>query len=208
MAPQHTNLQTIGCIESTRVSSRQGATIMRRAPHIAHITLGFVLAVLLSLGLAGMALAHGGPGITITPTSAMPGDTVAVTAAAVSSPNGDVTITIIGNGVNTVLPMQKASDDGDFEGNITIPTALIAGSYQVQVTGDKGSLTGDIDISAAAGSDSTSTSTQTTTAMSTPAFEPRERPLIEVIGFVALFGLLAGAGLFFARTARQHPAAQ
>jgi hypothetical protein len=177
---------------------------MRRAPHITHITLGFVLAVLLSLGLAGIAFAHGGPGITITPTSAMPGDTVAVTAAEVSSPNGDVTITIIGNGVNTVLPMQKASDDGDFEGNITIPSTLVAGSYQVQVTGDKASLTGDIDISAAPGSDQPA-STATTTS---PAFQPRERPLLEVIGLVALFGVLAGAGFFFARTARQHPAAQ
>jgi hypothetical protein len=176
---------------------------MKRAPRVA---LSAVLAALFSLGLAGMALAHGGPGITITPTSAMPGDTVAVTAAAVSSPNGDVTITIIGNGVNTVLPMQKASDDGDFEGNITIPSTLIAGSYQVQVTGDKGSLTGDIDISAAPGSDSTST--QPTAATTTPAFQPRERPLYEVIGLVALFGLLAGAGLFFARTAHQHTAAQ
>ena len=35
----------------------------------------------------------------------------------------------------------------------------------------------------------------------------RERPLWEMIGLVALFGVLAGLGLFFARTARREAAA-
>lgn len=166
---------------------------MRRA---ARFTLSVALAALFSIGLAGVTLAHGGPGITITPDTVMPGDTVAVTAAAVSSPGGDITITVIGNGVNTVLPMQKASDDGDFEGNVTIPSNLVPGSYQLQVAGDKGSLTGDFDVSAPAGAAATQTGAT--------IIQPRERPLYEMILLAAIFGVLAGLGILFARTANHR----
>lgn len=165
----------------------------------AGFALSLALAALFSIGLASTAFAHGGEGITITPATAMPGDTVAVTAAEVSSPNGDITITITGNGVNDVLPMQKASDDGDFEGKVTIPSNLVPGAYQLEVKGDKGALTGDIDISAAAG-----TSPLSTQPAAAPAIQPRYRPLGEMIGLVVIFGMLAGAGLFFARTANHR----
>ena len=161
---------------------------MRRATRF---ILSLVLATLFSVGFAGMALAHGGPGITITPDTVMPGDTVDVTAAEVSSPGGDITITIIGNGVNAVLPMQKASDDGDFEGKVTIPSTLVPGSYQLQVKGDKATLTGDFDVSGSA-------SAAQTTA---PAIQIRQRPFIEMLALAAIFGVLAGAGILFARTA-------
>lgn len=165
------------------------------------LALSLVLAALFSIVVAGTALAHGGEGITITPPTAMPGDTVAVTASEVSSPNGDVTITIIGNGVNAVLPMQKASDDGDFEGKIILPATLVAGAYQLQVKGDKGTQTGDIDISGGASSGQTTT---TPLASSAPAIQPRERPLSEMILLATIFGALAGAGLLFARTANHR----
>lgn len=161
---------------------------------LSRLALSFLLAALFSIGFAGMALAHGGPGITITPNSAMPGDTVDVTAAAVSSPGGDITITIIGNGVNAVLPMQKASDDGDFEGKVTIPSNLVAGSYQLEVKGDKATLTGDFDVSGGSGA---------TQAVAT-IVQPRERPLYEMILFAAIFGVLAGLGILFARTANHR----
>ena len=156
----------------------------------------FRLAVvaLFTIGLASTAFAHGGDGITITPTTATPGATVAVTAAGVSSPNGDVTITILGSGVNDVLPMQKASSDGDFEGDVTIPANLIAGAYQLQVKGDKGSLTGDFDVSA----------TSSTSQTAAPAIQPRDRPLGEMILLAVIFGILAGAGLLFAQTANHR----
>ena len=171
-----------------------------RLPRLARIALGVALATLFSMGLAGAVLAHGTEGITITPATAMPGDTVTVNAAGVSSPNGDVTITIIGNGVNSVLPMQKASDDGDFEGTITLPSTLVAGSYQLQVSGDKGTQTGDFDISGGTGSGQTGTPLASTA----PAIQPRERPLGEMILLAAIFGVLAGAGILFARTANHR----
>lgn len=164
---------------------------MRRA---ACFTLGVALATLFSIGLAGVALAHGGPGITITPNSAMPGDTVDVTAAAVSSPGGDITITVIGNGVNDVLPMQKASDDGDFEGKVTIPSNLVPGSYQLEVKGDKAGLTGDFDVSGGG----------STTQAAATVIQPRERPLYEMILLAAIFGVLAGIGMLLARTANHR----
>ena len=164
---------------------------MKRIPRFA---LSFALAAFLSIGFAGMALAHGGPAITITPNAAMPGDTVDVTAAAVSSPGGDITITILGNGVNAVLPMQKASDDGDFEGKVTIPSNLVPGSYQLQVKGDKASLTGDFDVSG----------TGSTTQTAAPVIQARERPLGEMILLAVIFGVLAGAGILFARTANHR----
>ncbi len=171
---------------------------MRRS---APIVLSMTLAALFSILLVSTALAHGGEGITITPATAMPGDTVTVTASGVSSPNGDVTITIIGNGVNAVLPMQKASDDGDFEGKVTLPSDLVAGAYQLQVQGDKGTQTGDFNISGGTGAGQTST---TPLASTVPTIQPRERPLGEMILLATIFGVLAGAGLLFARTANRR----
>lgn len=170
---------------------------MRR---VTRFTLSFALAALFSIGFAGMALAHGGPGITITPDTVMPGDTCSVTAAEVSSPGGDITITVIGNGVNAVLPMQKASDDGDFEGKVTIPSNLVPGSYQLQVKGDKGTLTGDFDVSGGAAGASMAGTSQAVA----PAIVIRERPLGETVLLAAIFGVLAGAGLLFALTATRR----
>jgi hypothetical protein len=167
---------------------------MRRMTRYTQISLSFVLAALISIGFAGMALAHGGPGITITPDTVMPGDTVNVTAAAVSSPGGDITITVSGNGVNAVLPMQKASDDGDFEGKVTIPSNLVPGSYQLEIKGDKATLTGDFDVSGAG----------STTQTAPPVIQVRQRPLFEMLLIAAIFGVLAGAGLLFARTANHR----
>lgn len=173
---------------------------MKRSSLLPRIILSFALAALFTIGWASAAFAHGTEGITITPATAMPGDTVTVNAAGVSSPNGDVTITIVGNGVNTVLPMQKASDDGDFEGQVTLPSTLVAGTYQLQVQGDKGTQTGDIDISGGTGSSQTGTPLGSTA----PAVQPRERPLQEMILLAAIFGVLAGTGLLFARTANRR----
>lgn len=167
---------------------------MKRTTRFTQISLGFAMAALLSIAFAGMALAHGGPGITITPDTVMPGDTVDVTAAAVSSPGGDITITVIGNGVNAVLPMQKASDDGDFEGKVTIPSNLVPGSYQLEVKGDTATLTGNFDVSGAASAALTAT----------PVIQIRQRPLFEMLLIAAIFGVLAGAGILFARTANRR----
>ncbi|HEU5348519.1 MAG TPA: hypothetical protein VFU63_07880 [Ktedonobacterales bacterium] len=167
---------------------------MRRLTRFTQISLSVALAALFSIGFAGAALAHGGPGITITPDTVMPGDTVDVTAAEVSSPGGDITITVIGNGVNAVLPMQKASDDGDFEGKVTIPSNLVPGSYQLEVKGDKAALTGDFDVSGAG----------STTQTAAPAIQIRQRPLFEMLLIAAIFGVLAGAGILFARTANHR----
>ena len=150
---------------------------------------------LFTLG-APVASAHGGEGLTVTPSTAMPGDKVKLHGEAVAQPNGDVDVHLVSaSGVETDLGDFKADDTGDFDAEVTIPTTLAPGAYQVKALGTT-TLTADLTVTAASGGESTAATTGTTIT-----FTPR--PLPETIGLVALFGVLAGAGLFLARTIRR-----
>jgi hypothetical protein len=151
---------------------------------------------LFTLG-APVASAHGGEGLTVTPNSAMPGDTVKVHAEAVAQPNGDVDIHLVStSGVETDLGSFKADDTGDLDADVTLPTTLEPGAYQLKALGTT-TMTTDLTITAASGGTSATTAPTGTTITFTP------RPLPETIGLVALFGVLAGLGLFLARTIRR-----
>jgi hypothetical protein len=151
---------------------------------------------LFTLG-APAASAHGGEGLTVTPSTAMPGDMVKVHAEAVAQPNGDVDIHLVStSGVETDLGSFTADDTGDMDADVTLPTTLAPGVYQMKALGTT-TLTTDLTITAASGGASATTATTGTTITFTP------RPLPETIGLVALFGVLAGAGLFLARTIRR-----
>lgn len=151
---------------------------------------------LFTLG-APVASAHGGEGLTVTPSTAMPGDKLTLHGEAVAQPNGDVDVHLVSaSGVETDLGMFKADDTGDFDADVTLPTTLAPGAYQVKALGTT-TLTADLTVTAASGGASATAATSGTTITFTP------RPLGETIGLVALFGVLAGAGLFLARMIRR-----
>jgi hypothetical protein len=150
---------------------------------------------LFTLG-APVASAHGGEGLTVTPNTAMPGDMVKVHAEAVAQPNGDVDLHLVStSGTETDLGSFKADDTGDMDADVTLPTTLAPGAYQLKALGTT-TLTADLTITAASSGGSSAATTGTTIT-----FTPR--PLPETIGLVALFGVLAGAGLFLARMIRR-----
>jgi hypothetical protein len=160
-----------------------------------------LVSMLLFVGMftlgAPVASAHGGEGLTVTPSTAMPGDMVKVHAEAIAQPNGDVDLHLVStSGTETDLGDFKADDTGDMDADVTLPTTLAPGAYQLKALGTT-TLTTDLTITAASGGSTATTTTTGTTITFTP------RPLGETIALVALFGVLAGAGLFLARTIRR-----
>jgi methionine-rich copper-binding protein CopC len=161
------------------------------------VILTFVSLFALSAPVASAHSAHGGEGLTVTPATAMPGDKVTLHGEAITQPNGDVDVDLVAtSGTETHLGDFKADDTGDLDTEVTLPTTLAPGMYQVQAMGSK-TETADLTITAA----STTGTTNTTPASTNLVLQPR--PFLETLGLVALFGLLAAAGLFFARTARR-----
>ena len=156
--------------------------------------------VTLALFTSSVALADGGKGVTVQPLTPQPGDVITVKGDLLG-PNSTVEVRIIGTGVDIDLGEVQADEEGDFEAQFRVPADLAPGTYQVQATGAE-SATTEITVVAASGAEGAP-------AMSPAMMEVpvRERPLSETVGLVALVGVLAGLGLFFARTARREPAA-
>ncbi len=152
------------------------------------LALTLALVAFLSLGSA-TALAHGEPSISVDPMTVKPGDTIKVHAESIADPNGTVDVRLIGgpNTVNKDLGTSQAGDDGDFDGTYTVPMDLASGSYQIQATG-KITLSADLTIIGG---------TASTGADAAPLIQ--QRSFGETAALVALFGVLAGLGLFFAR---------
>ena len=161
-------------------------------------------ALVASIALAavpgGVALADGGKGVAVQPLTPKPGEVITVKGDLLG-PNSTVEVRIIGTGVDIDLGEVQADAEGDFEAQFRVPADLAPGNYQLQAKGAE-SATTTITVIAAGGAESA-------TAMNPAMMEVpvRERPLWETIGLVALFGVLAGLGLFFARMTRGAPAA-
>lgn len=79
----------------------------------------------------------------------------------------------------------------DFTAQFRVPATLKDGTYHLQTKGAQ-SASVALDVASNAG--------PATGAGSTVVVEEHSRPLGEVIGLIALFGVLSGLGLFFART--------
>src|SRR5262249_59159025 len=113
-----------------------------------------------------------------------------------------VEVRIIGMGVDIDLGEAEAGDDGDFRAQFRVPSDLKPGSYQLQA---KGAETATIEITVVVASSAeqpAAAAAEPPAAAAAPAMSEvpvRERPLWETIGLVALFGVLAGLGLVFAR---------
>lgn len=190
---------------------------------IGSLTAGLALAVALALG-PGVVLAHGGSSVTVKPTSARPGETIAIQGESIG---GTATIKLVGMGKETLIGTAKAGSDDDLSAEVALPKTLAPGSYQLKVQGKEGADTdftvlplasagGEAEQPArtAAGSPAAGQADEMAAngvlpgrseAMSAaPEVPLRERSYTETAGLVAIFGLLAGLGLFFARTARER----
>lgn len=158
-----------------------------------------LLAIALALGAllltSGAARADGGKGVVVSPLNPKPGDEITVKADRVGA-DTEVEVRLVGRGVDLDLGEFKTDDEGDFTARLRLPTDLAPGTYQVRVVGPEPVAT-SISVVAAGGA---GTSTAQPMAAEPPV---RERPLGETIGLVALFGVLAGLGLFLAQTARR-----
>ena len=170
--------------------------------HMTVIAMALLLSALFSFG-GGVALAHGGTGVTVQPLTPKPGEVITVTGQGLSAlgAKSQVEVRIIGTGVDIDLGEVEAGADADFTAQFRVPADLKPGTYQLQA---KGTETATTEITVVAAS-AESTASQTMAAA--PAQPVRERPLSETIGLVTLFGVLAGLGLFFARMKRREPAA-
>lgn len=158
------------------------------------------LTIMLALGLLfifdiGRAWADGGRSVTVQPLTPKPGDVVTVKGTLLG-PNSTVEVRLIGTGVDVDLGEVKADAEGDFSAQFRIPADLAPGNYQVQAKGAESETTA-INVLAAGSAPAD--------PMRQPAPVLRQRSLPASIGLVALFGVLAGLGILFARTAHREP---
>lgn len=155
------------------------------------LTMSLLALMLLALA-PGLALADGAKGVTVSPLSPKPDETITVNGELLG-PNSEVKVLVIGNGETVDLGEVKANAEGDFTQEFRLPADLKPGNYQVEATG-KESATTQITISGAPGGGGSEEGSGEMGAE--PVIETR--PLGQSIGLVALFGALAALGLFFA----------
>lgn len=129
-----------------------GHKIASRIVAIAACSLAIVLV------FVGVASAHGGAEITVTPTQAGPGDNITISGEGFES-GSDVAVTLESvTGVYQLATLAVA-DDGTFMGDATLPDVQ-AGSYQIKAAGGDDSTQLDFTVGAAA--------TPTTMRVATP----------------------------------------
>lgn len=157
------------------------------------IALASILALtVLVVASVPIALADGGKGVTVKPLQPKPGDVITVKGDRLGA-NAEVEVRVIGpGGVNIDLGEVVADAAGDFTAEFRLPADLAVGTYQVQATGTETATT---QITVRGGGGGTNEEEMEMAA------EPvlRSRPFGETAVLVAIFGVLAGLGIVFAR---------
>lgn len=171
---------------------------MTRIPF--HLTVSLLLLLVLAVA-AVPAFADGGKKVAVKPLAPRAGDTVTVVGGGLGA-SRDIEIRLLapGLGVDVDLGELRSEDDGDFQGQLTLPAELRPGTYQLKAIGNETEAT-QVTLLAAAGA-ATPAGSATTDAMGMEANPPLPvRPFGEAALLVAIFGALAGIGVFLARTA-------
>ena len=158
------------------------------------------LALLGLLALGGAALADGGRKVAVKPLSPKVGEQITVVGAGLGA-NREIEIRLIGQNVDIDLGEVESVDDSDFEGEFMLPANLKPGIYEIKAFGDETAET-QVTIQAATGASATQASAA---PMASQSESVQTRPLGEAAILVAIFGVLAALGLFFAWTARHDP---
>lgn len=142
---------------------------------------------------ASPTFADGAKSVSVKPLTPKAGDAITVKGGLLG-PNAEVEVRLVGAGVDLDLGEVKTDAEGDFTEQFLLPADLPPGTYQVKANGPQ-SATTQITVLAAGGG-------QPAGAMAPATSEPlRARPVVETVGLVALFGILAGLGLLLAWTA-------
>ncbi len=116
------------------------------------VPLAIVLGLALSFGTAVAVVAHEGTGeakIEVEPASVSAGDTV-VLAGSGLEPDSDRVLVLAGQGLTVEFGTVRTDADGMFSKELTIPSHLPSGNYELRAIGDE-TLTTPIAVMAAAG---------------------------------------------------------
>ena len=170
-----------------------GRTVLRGL-----VALGIALAVPLS------ALAHGGgtePTVELDPPQVTAGGTVTVVGEKME-PDSDRVIVLTGQDLLIQFGTVKTDAEGMFTLQVTVPSHLPGGVYQLQAIGDE-TISADLEVTAAAGMPSVGPVTQ-------EEIQPRRVEGIGLVMLIAFVGLLVLAGGWLVmsaeRLAGHHPA--
>lgn len=162
------------------------------------VAFGIALAVPLA------ALAHGGgtePTVELEPQQVTAGGTVVIVGENME-PDSDRVIVLTGQQLIVQFGTVKTDAAGMFSLQVTVPSHLPGGVYQVQAIGDE-TISADLEVTAAAGMPSAGPLTQ-------EEVQPRRIEGIGLVVLIAIVGLLvlAGGGLVLSaeRLAGHHVA--
>jgi len=166
------------------------------------ILTGGLLALMLLALAPALALADGATGVAVSPLTAEPDQTITVKGE-VLGPNTEVEVRVVGNGEDVDLGEVQTNAEGDFTQEFRLPADLQPGTYQVRAIGEETATT-TITVAGAPGGGAAPEEAaggaggeEGGAAMGAePVIETR--PLGQSIALVALFGVLAALGLFFA----------
>ena len=176
----------------------EGRLSVGRTVLLVLVALGIALAVPLS------ALAHGGgtePTVELDPPQVTAGGTVTVVGEKME-PDSDRVIVLTGQDLLIQFGTVKTDAEGMFTLQVTVPSHLPGGVYQLQAIGDE-TISADLEVTAAAGMPSAGPVTQ-------EEIQPRRVEGIGLVMLIAFVGLLVLAGGWLVmsaeRLAGHHPA--
>jgi hypothetical protein len=151
-----------------------------------------VLPALVALGIGLVlplaALAHGGgtePTVELDPQQVTAGGTVVIVGQNME-PNTDRVVVMVGQQLIVQFGTVKTDADGMFTLQVTVPSHLPGGVYQVQAIGDE-TISADLEVIAAAGMPSAAPVAQ-------EQVRPRHVEGVGLVLLVAVTGLLALGG--------------
>lgn len=159
---------------------------MRKSLPVA-IALGFVL----SLGFAFSAMAHEGTGeakIEAEPSSLTAGDKV-VLAGSGLEPDNDRILVLVGEGITVEFGVVTTDGEGMFSRELTIPSHLPSGNYELRAIGDE-TLTTPLAVTAAEGGVAASPGANDATG----TVVARERSSVELGAIIVFVGIAAVLG--------------
>ncbi|MBI2778125.1 MAG: hypothetical protein HYX57_12820 [Chloroflexi bacterium] len=154
-------------------------------------SLAIPLGLLLSLGIAGTVIAHEGSGqeeIVVEPSTVTAGGTV-VLAGTGLEPTSDRVLVLAGEGFTVDLGTVTTDAEGMFQIELTIPSHLPSGTYELRAIGDE-TLTATLDVTALAGGPDASPGP----GGASDSVVPRDRSSLELAAIIGLVGAAALAG--------------
>ena len=159
-----------------------------RSSRFLAIILGAALSLVVVAGAAAHSGGAGGVQLAVEPNSIAAGGTV-VLAGKGLEPNSDRVLLLVGAADTVQLGTVKTDADGMFSTQLTIPSHLPAGTYELRAIGDE-TLTVSLSVTAAEGAPVPAAAGTTGHAIAARSRTPLDTGLL--VGFVALTALIGG----------------